>query len=132
VNDLLVDVLDAHGGVDRWARVHTITAHLSIGGPFWGRKGWPGIFGEQTTLELDTRREHIVVTPFTDLDRRSVFDVNPERIVVDTNDGVAVQLVGFNGIVSAQWAVRDVTGRTGRVFGALMIRKTWVQVPLGP
>jgi hypothetical protein len=91
MNDLLVGVLDAHGGVDRWARVHTITAHLSIGGPFWGRKGWPEIFGEQTTLELDTRREHIVVTPFTGLDRRSVFDVNPERIVVDTNDGVAVE-----------------------------------------
>jgi hypothetical protein len=91
MNDLLVSVVDAHGGVDRWARIHTITAHLSIGGPFWGRKGWPEIFGEQTTLELDTRREHIVVTPFTDLDRRSVFDVNPERIVVDTNDGVAVE-----------------------------------------
>src|ERR1700704_6845529 len=91
MNDLLVGVLDAHGGVDRWARVHTITAHLSIGGPFWDRKGWPEIFGEQTTLELDTRREHIVVTPFTGLDRRSVFDVNPERIVVDTDGGGAVQ-----------------------------------------
>ena len=41
MNDLLVGALDAHGGVDRWARVHTITAHLSIGGRFWGRKGWP-------------------------------------------------------------------------------------------
>jgi hypothetical protein len=80
MNDLLVGVLDAHGGVDRWAGVHTITAHLSIGGPFWRRKRWPEIFGEQTTLELDTRREHIVVTPFTDLDRRSVFDVNPARM----------------------------------------------------
>ncbi|MEA2160820.1 MAG: hypothetical protein QOD66_3200, partial [Solirubrobacteraceae bacterium] len=53
--------------------------------------GWPEVFGEQTTLELDTRREHIVVTPFPGLDRRSVFDVNPERIVVDTNDGVVVE-----------------------------------------
>jgi hypothetical protein len=35
MNDLLLGVLDAHGGVDRWARVHTITAHLSIGGPPW-------------------------------------------------------------------------------------------------
>jgi hypothetical protein len=61
MNDLLVGVLDAHGGVDRWARVHTITAHLSIGGPFWGRKGWPEIFGEQTTLELDTRPRSCLV-----------------------------------------------------------------------
>jgi hypothetical protein len=57
MNDLLVVVFDAHGDVDRWARVHTITGHLAIGGPFWDRKGWPEIFGEQTTLELDPRRE---------------------------------------------------------------------------
>jgi hypothetical protein len=37
MNDLLVGVLDAHGGVGRWARVHTITVRLSIGGPFWAR-----------------------------------------------------------------------------------------------
>jgi hypothetical protein len=47
---LLASVLDAHGGVDRWARVHSITARLSIRGPFWGRKGWPVIFGDKTTL----------------------------------------------------------------------------------
>jgi hypothetical protein len=88
--DLLASVLDAHGGVDRWTRVHTITARLSIGGPFWGRKGWPEIFGDQTTVEFDTRRQHIVVMPFNGVDRRSVFDVSPERIVVYTNDGIAV------------------------------------------
>ena len=82
MDDLLASVLDSHGGVDRWARVHTITARLSIGGPFWGRKGWPEIFGEQTTLEFDTRRQHIVVRPFNGVDQRSVFDVDPERIVV--------------------------------------------------
>lgn len=91
MNDLLASVLDAYGGVDRWAHVQTITARLSIGGPFWGRKGWPEIFGDQTTLELDARRQHIVVTPFNGADRRSTVDVNPERIVVHTNDGVAVE-----------------------------------------
>jgi hypothetical protein len=88
--DLLAGVLDAHGGVDLWARVQTITARLSIGGPFWGRKGWPEIFGDETTLELDAHRQHIVVMPFNGDDRRSVFDVNPERIVVYTSDGTAV------------------------------------------
>jgi DNA-binding CsgD family transcriptional regulator len=91
MDDLLASVLDAHGGIDRWARVHTITARLSIGGPFWSRKGWPEIFGDQTTLELEAHRQHIVVTPFNGLDRRSVFDVDPERVVVYTNDGIAVE-----------------------------------------
>jgi hypothetical protein len=72
-------------------RVSTRSPRPSDVGPFWGRKGWPEIFGDQTTLELDTRRQHIVVTPFNGADRRSVFDVNPERIVVHTNDGVAVE-----------------------------------------
>jgi hypothetical protein len=88
--DLLASVLDAHGGLDRWARVDTITARLSIGGPFWGRKGRPKIFGDQTTLEFDARRQHIVVMPFNGVDQRSVFDVDPERIVVYTNDGIVV------------------------------------------
>jgi hypothetical protein len=91
MNDLLASVLDAHGGVDRRARVHALTARLSIGGPFWGRKGWPEIFGDQTTLELDARREHLVVMPFNGVGRRSVFDVDPERVVVHTDDGVAVE-----------------------------------------
>jgi hypothetical protein len=90
MGDLLASVLEVHGGVDRWARVRTVTARLSIGGSFWGRKGWPEIFGDQTTLELDARRQHIVVTPFNCADRRSTVDVNPERIVVHTNDGIAV------------------------------------------
>jgi hypothetical protein len=77
-------------GVDRWTRVNTITACLSIGGPFWGRKGWSEIFGDQTTLELDARREHTVVMPFNGAGRRSVFDVDPERIVLRTNDGADV------------------------------------------
>jgi hypothetical protein len=77
MDDLLANVLKAHGRVDRWTRVHTITARLSIGGPFWGRKGWPEIFGDQTMLELDPHRQHVAVTPFNGLDRRSVFDVDP-------------------------------------------------------
>jgi hypothetical protein len=89
--DLLASVLDADGGADRWAHVHTITASLSIGGPFWGRKGWPEIFGDQTTLEFEAHRQHIAVTPFNGPDRRSVFDVDPERIVFYTGDGIAVE-----------------------------------------
>jgi hypothetical protein len=91
MNDLLTRVLDAHGGVDRWARADTITVRLAISGPLWSRKGWPEIFGDQTTLELDARREHIVVRPFNGVNRRSVFDVDPERIVVYTDDGIAVE-----------------------------------------
>ena len=32
MDDLLANVLEAYGGIDRWAHVHAITARLAIGG----------------------------------------------------------------------------------------------------
>jgi hypothetical protein len=42
-------------------------------------------------MELDTRRQHILVRPFNGVERRSVFDVDPERIVVYADDKIAVE-----------------------------------------
>ncbi len=36
---LLAAVLTAHGGLDRWSGVKTLTVRPSLGGPFWGWKG---------------------------------------------------------------------------------------------
>jgi hypothetical protein len=88
--DDLSRVLDAHGGLDRWAGARTITAHLSIGGPIWAANGWAGALTEQT-LTVDTRRERSVFTPFTAPDLRSVFEVGPERVTIDTSDCEVVQ-----------------------------------------
>jgi hypothetical protein len=90
MDDLLSRVLDSHGGLDRWAGARTITAHLSIGGPIWAAKGWAGALADQT-LTVDTRRERSVFTPFTAPDLRSVFEVGPERVTIETTDGEVVQ-----------------------------------------
>ena len=91
MDDLLTLVVAAHGGLDRWSRVSRINAHMTIGGPFWEFKGQPGIIAEET-VELDAHRQHIVFTPFTAPDRSSVFDVDPERIVVvHSTDGAEVE-----------------------------------------
>ena len=79
-----------HGGLERWSGIQTLTARLSLGGPFWAAKGWPDIFVDET-VELDAQREHIVFTPFAAADRRSVFDVDPERIVIQGADGEVVE-----------------------------------------
>src|SRR5713226_8863278 len=55
---LLATVLTAHGGLDRWSGVKTLTVRLSLGGPFWGAKGWPDLLIDET-IELDARREHL-------------------------------------------------------------------------
>ena len=66
----------AHGGVNNWSKVTKVTAQLSLGGPFWGGRGWPDVY-EGQTVTLDPHREHITSTPFTGTGRTSVLDVAP-------------------------------------------------------
>jgi hypothetical protein len=68
MDELLTQVLDAHGGLENWSKVSTLTAKLSLGGPFWAGRGWPGIY-DDATAELDAHRQHIVFTPFNAPDR---------------------------------------------------------------
>jgi hypothetical protein len=90
MDELLTLVLDAHGGLERWSGVSALTAHLSFGGPFWGAKGWLNVLSEET-LDMDAHREHLVYTPFTAPDRSSVFDVDPERVTIQTIDGEVIE-----------------------------------------
>jgi hypothetical protein len=58
MDKLLSDILDAHGGLSNWAKVTEITACMSLGGPFWAARGWPGVYSRQT-VTIDPHREHI-------------------------------------------------------------------------
>jgi hypothetical protein len=87
---LLAKVLTAHGGLENWERVRSLRADLVRGGPFWSMVGWP--HGElKLTASLDARREHITLGPFTAPDRIAVLDVEPERLSIQTTDGVVVE-----------------------------------------
>jgi hypothetical protein len=86
MDQLLMAVLDAHGGLENWARTRRITARMSLGGPFWAARGWPDIYSS-TTVTLDPHREHITFEPFTAPERRSVLDVDPERVAITTREG---------------------------------------------
>ncbi len=93
MNDLLDRVLDVHGGLADWKEVTAVTAHLSLGGAFWGWKGWPEVYAHQT-VKLDTRREHITFEPFTHRDRVSVLDVSPglpEQVEIRTTGGRVIE-----------------------------------------
>lgn len=90
MDDLLNFVLDPSGGVDRWASARALTAEVSVGGPFWGRKGWPGLLGKQT-VTMDTRREHIEMTLLGGPGRTSVLDTGPERLAITAADGVVTE-----------------------------------------
>ena len=89
MDELLNQVLHAHGGLDNWSTVTTLTAKLSLGGPFWELRGWPGIY-DNSTAELHAHRQHIVFNPFTTPDRKSVLDVEPQRVAILSADGDVV------------------------------------------
>jgi len=42
MNDLAILAIDAHGGLDRWRQLKTVSARLLQGGVLWGLKGKDG------------------------------------------------------------------------------------------
>jgi hypothetical protein len=90
MDKLLTAVLDAHGGLKNWAHVTKITAQMSLGGPFWGARGWPDVYSDQT-VTIDPHREHITFAPFTGPDRMSLLELNPERVAITNLEGALVE-----------------------------------------
>jgi hypothetical protein len=90
MDELLGDVLHAYGGLDNWSKVEKLTVKLELGGPFWAARGWPDLYAGQT-VNLNARREHIAFAPFPGPDRSSVFDVDPEQVVIWSTDGEVVE-----------------------------------------
>ena len=84
MNDLLELAVKAHGGLDRWQQLTEITAHVSISGTLWGRKGHPDALVD-THVTLDPHRQRITYDPFLHEGRRSVF--LPDHTVIETQDG---------------------------------------------
>jgi hypothetical protein len=90
MDKLLSNVLDTHGGLHNWAKATEITARMSLGGPFWAARGWPDVYSQQT-VTIDPHCEHITFAPFTAPDRKSVLDIDPERVAITTHDGRIVE-----------------------------------------
>jgi hypothetical protein len=103
VNELLDTVLRAHGGLDLWSGLTKITARVAIGGTIWAAKGWPNALAKET-VEIDTRTERSVFSPFTQPDLRSIFEVGPERVTLESVTGNLVEQrldarAGFKGFL---------------------------------
>jgi hypothetical protein len=80
--------IDAHGGIDRWNRFTTFSAHLIQGGVFWGVKGKAGVLGD-VTVTVDLRNDKVSHWPFGSSIRRSRFE--PERVAIETSNGEVVE-----------------------------------------
>src|SRR6516225_10450132 len=86
MNDLLESAVPAHGGLNRWNQVRSITVDASITGPIWYVKG-KGDALKDVRFEVDTTRE-LLTMDFVGQDKRSIFE--PSRVVMRRRDGALI------------------------------------------
>lgn len=84
MNDLLDQVLAAHGGLDRWRRLSRVDATIVSGGGFFALKG---IIQDAEPRQVSAwlHEERLTLQPYGAADQRSVF--TPHRVAVEKLDG---------------------------------------------
>ena len=83
MNELLENAVAAHGGLDRWNEVKSITVDASITGALFHAKGQADAL-KNVRLEVDTTRELLTIDVIGQ-DERAVFE--PHRVVLQRPDG---------------------------------------------
>jgi hypothetical protein len=88
VSDLATFAMDAHGGLDRWRRLKTLSARLLQGGVLWTLKGQDGVLHD-VHISVDLRKEWTSHRPFGQPNRHTSFQ--PDRVAIETSDGGVVE-----------------------------------------
>jgi hypothetical protein len=95
VNQLLAEVIDAHGGLDRWNSHEKVEATIVSGGGFFPFKGVPqDPSPRRMCVWLHEQRSS--VSPYGASDQRTMF--TPDRIAIEKLDGKTV---------AERWAPKD-------------------------
>jgi len=87
MNQLLANVLDAHGGIKRWNEFQKVEATIVTGGGFFALKG---MLQDATPRRMSVwlHEERSSVLPYGAPDQRTMF--TPERIAIEKLDGTVV------------------------------------------
>jgi hypothetical protein len=87
MNELLANVLSAHGSLDRWSKLSKVSATIVAGGGLLPMKG---LDVDSTPLQgtVTTHSERTVIEPFGQPDWRMIF--MPDRVVIETTAGAVV------------------------------------------
>ncbi len=88
MTDVVTLAMDAHGGLERWRQLKTISARLRQGGVLWTLKGHEGVL-DDVNVTVDLRNEWASHRPFGQPDRRSSFQ--PDRVAIETGGGQVVE-----------------------------------------
>jgi hypothetical protein len=80
--------MDAHGGLERWNKLKSVTAHLLVGGGLWPLKGKDGVLND-VHVKVDLRNERASHWPFKNSNWRT--SLRPDRAAIETNEGKVVE-----------------------------------------
>lgn len=87
MNELLAEILDAHGGMKRWTEYQKVEATIVSGGGMFQLKGIPQDSAPRR-MSVWIHEERSSVQPFGAPDQRTMF--TPERITIEKLDGTVV------------------------------------------
>ncbi|WP_343732295.1 hypothetical protein [Duganella sp.] len=88
MNNLLNQILEAHGGMARWKSFHTLSAHLKQGGVLWPLKGKTGMLDE-VDIRIQLHQPWTSHSPFGGPQRRTA--VTPQRAAIETADDTLLE-----------------------------------------
>jgi hypothetical protein len=86
-SDFLSNILDAHGGLQRWRAFNSISAQVIAGGFLWPMKGFD-LGGSPRTITAEFRRQWVHIDPFGDPDWQMTY--TPDQIDVVTRAGALI------------------------------------------
>jgi hypothetical protein len=95
MNDLLAEIIDAHGGGARWSSYHKVEATIVSGGGFFPLKGVPQDRNPRR-MNVWLHEQRSSVLPYGAPDQQTMF--TPDRIAIEKLDGTTVV---------ERWAPRD-------------------------
>jgi hypothetical protein len=78
MNDLLKTVIEAHGGLERWNQLDTVSARLAQGGALWALKGQDRVL-DDVVVTASLHEERVSHRPFGAAERHSSFTPNASR-----------------------------------------------------
>ncbi len=81
---LLDEVLDAHGGFDRWNQLEQVHAHLIQGGVVWALTGHPGQLSD-VFVTANLHKQWVSHEPFLSPVLRSIYP--PDQVIIEEKDG---------------------------------------------
>lgn len=81
--------INAHGGLDRWNQLGSVSAHLRTGGALWAIKGQDGVIND-STVRVELHRQYTSHTPFGAVDLHDEY--TPDRVAVVDRLGQVIEV----------------------------------------